>query len=145
MPLELIMQSQQFLEPELLTNSLNSYLDKKEISQIVSLILLDDAEMQELSLKDRGIDKTTDVLSYSMHEPEDIGMPQVEQLGDVFISVETAQKQAKEHNHSLIDEVLTLAAHGITHLRGFDHDSPENWQVFLKEQKLVLEHKNASP
>lgn len=143
MPLELIVQNQQFLESELLTKSLDSYLDKKKIEQIISLILIDDVEMQALNLRDRGIDKTTDVLSYPMYEPDDIGMPQVEQMGDIFISVETAQKQAKENNHSLIDEILTLAAHGITHLRGFDHDSPKNWQVFLKEQRLVLEHKDA--
>ncbi len=141
MPLELIMESQPFLESKILTKALNSYLDKKGIKQIVSLILIDDNAIQKLNLRDSGIDKATDVLSYSMHEPDDIDMPEVEQLGDVFISLETAQKQAIDHNHSLLDEVLVLAAHGITHLRGYNHDSPENWQIFLNEQKLVLELK----
>ena len=143
MPLELIMQSQQSVALELLEQSLNSYLNSLKITQIVSLILIDDTQMKEFNLRDRGIDKSTDVLSYPLFEPDDIDMPKVEQLGDVFISLETAQKQAIEHKHSLEDEVLVLAAHGITHLRGFDHDSPENWQIFLSEQKIVLEHKNA--
>ncbi|HHO55198.1 MAG TPA: rRNA maturation RNase YbeY [Trueperaceae bacterium] len=143
MPLELIMQSQQSVALELLEQSLNSYLNSLKITQIVSLILIDDAQMKEFNLRDRGIDKSTDVLSYPLFEPDDIDMPKIEQLGDVFISLETAQKQAIEHKHSLEDEVLVLAAHGITHLRGFDHDSPENWQIFLSEQKIVLEHKNA--
>lgn len=145
MPLELIMQSQQSLELDLIERCLNSYLDSLGISQIVSLILIDDSAMQELNLRDRGLNKTTDVLSYPLFEPDDIDMPQVEQLGDVFISLETALKQALEHNHSLVDEVLVLAAHGITHLRGFDHDSPSNWQIFLTEQKTVLEHKHVLP
>ena len=143
MPLELIMQSQQSVALELIEQSLNSYLNSLKITQIVSLILIDDAQMKEFNLRDRGVDKSTDVLSYPLFEPDDIDMPKIEQLGDVFISLETAQKQAIEHKHSLEDEVLVLAAHGITHLRGFDHDSPENWQIFLSEQKIVLEHKNA--
>jgi len=142
MPLELIMQSRQSLELELLEHCLNNYLNSLEITQIVSLILIDDSAMQELNLRDRGINKTTDVLSYPLFEPDDIDMPQVEQLGDVFISVETAQRQASENSNSLVDEILVLAAHGITHLRGFDHDSPSNWQIFLTEQKAVLEHKH---
>jgi len=142
-PLELIKQSRQSLELDLIERCLSDYLSGLDIEQIVSLILVDDSAIQELNLRDRGFNKPTDVLSYPLWEPDDVDVPQVEQLGDVFISLETAQKQAREHNHSLVDEVLILAAHGITHLRGFDHDSPANWQIFVNEQKTVLELKDA--
>ncbi len=143
MPLEVIDETQQFRALDSLREKLERYLKKKKIKQIVTLILLTDEKIRELNNKDRGINKATDVLSYPMHEPDDVGMPLVEQLGDVFISVDTAKRQAKAKNHSLENEILILAAHGITHLRGYDHDSEKNWQIFKDEQEKVLELKDA--
>jgi probable rRNA maturation factor len=63
-------------------------------------------------------------------------MPQVSHLGDIFISLDTAQKQAKD---DVLSEILTLAAHGITHLRGYDHPTEEMWIPFHEAQRQVLE------
>jgi len=142
MPLEVIDETRQFRALDSLHTNLERYLNENNIKQIVTLILLSDEAIKELNNKDRGVNKATDVLSYPMHEPDDIDMPVVEQLGDVFVSVDTALRQAEVKNHSLEDEILILAAHGITHLRGYDHDSEENWQIFKDEQAKVLGYKD---
>ena len=65
--------------------------------------------------------------------------PEVEQLGDVFISLDTAARQAKEKGHDLETEILSLAAHGVTHLRGYDHPTEAAWQTFHQAQNRILE------
>src|SRR5690554_2066449 len=105
----------------------------------MTLVLLDDDAIARHNLADRHEEGPTDVLSYPTFEPDDQGFPQVPHLGDVLISLETAARQAEEHGHSLEEEVLVLAAHGLTHLRGFDHQTDEEWQPFLAAQARVLE------
>lgn len=102
----------------------------------VTVVLLDDAAIAELNERDRGVKGATDVLSYPTHEPTDVGFPAVAHLGDVLISLETAARQAESAGHSLASEVATLAAHGLTHLRGFDHQEPQEWAPFEAAQEL---------
>lgn len=105
----------------------------------LTLVLMDDAAIAEHNRADRGEDGPTDVLSYPTSEPDDSGFPQVPHLGDVLISLETAQRQASGQGHSLHAEVLTLAAHGLTHLRGFDHQTEAEWAPFHAAQERVLQ------
>ncbi|MDH4100076.1 MAG: rRNA maturation RNase YbeY, partial [Nitrospirota bacterium] len=72
----------------------------------------------------RGKDKTTDVLSFSMHEGEAIPGEET-LLGDVVISLPVAERQAAEKGHSLEQEVTILLIHGILHLLGYDHERGE--------------------
>lgn len=110
----------------------------------LTVVLLDDAAIRGHNRDHRGVDAPTDVLSYPTAEPDDLDVPAVEHLGDILISVDTAQRQASGHGHSLLDEVLVLAAHGLTHLRGFDHPTEERWEVFRKTQRRILELGNRS-
>jgi probable rRNA maturation factor len=123
--------------------TLNRYLRELGTVQTVTLVLCNDATIQTMNLADRGEDYATDVLSYPTMEPDDIYMPEIEHLGDVFISLDTAEKQAVTHHHDLESEVLTLAAHGITHLRGFDHSTEDEWSPFHAAQQRVLELRTA--
>ncbi|MDR2114622.1 MAG: rRNA maturation RNase YbeY [Bifidobacteriaceae bacterium] len=84
----------------------------------------------------------TDVMSFPMDElrpgwagdPAEAGI-----LGDVVICPEVAAVQAAEFGHSLVDEMLVLATHGILHLLGFDHAEPdERDAMFALQRKLVL-------
>lgn len=104
----------------------------------LTIVLIDDERMSLLNGEYRGVDGPTDVLSFPTHEPDDEGVPQVEHLGDILISVDTASRQAREHGHRLLGEVATLAAHGLTHLRGFDHQTEESWQIFREAQERAL-------
>ena len=99
--------------------------DQKETSE-VSLLLTDDQEIQNLNRKYRGIDAPTDVLAFSQIENLN-SLPASKDekeilLGDIVISVETAQRQAAELGHSLLYELILLSIHGFLHLLGFDHD-----------------------
>lgn len=109
------------------------------VTRRVSVILVDDATIRALNARDRGEDEPTDVLSYPLWEPEDTLVPATEQLGDVFISLDTAERQAALHGHDLAAEVVTLAAHGITHLQGYDHETEAAWQIFYQTQARALE------
>ncbi|MCG3197619.1 MAG: rRNA maturation RNase YbeY [Candidatus Omnitrophica bacterium] len=99
----------------------------------VSVLLTDDERMTELNRTYRSLDKTTDVLSFPLAEEED--SPLAAFLGDIVISVPTAQRQARESKVTLVEEVENLALHGLLHLLGRDHESEgwESWRAALAE------------
>jgi probable rRNA maturation factor len=106
------------------------------VSSLVCVILADDKRLRALKLEFWGEDAATDVLTFPQWEPGDPFVPPV--LGDIYISLETAQKQAQAQNHSLETEVMILAAHGLTHLLGFDHQKKKDWKPFLEMQALAV-------
>jgi probable rRNA maturation factor len=86
----------------------------------LSVMLCDDRTIHELNRSHRRKDKPTDVLAFALSEGEQL--PGAEGiLGDVVISIDTAQRQARERGHALWDEVTLLLAHGLLHLIGYDH------------------------
>jgi probable rRNA maturation factor len=102
----------------------------------LSVALVGDQEMRPLNAKYRKKNKTTDVLSF----PADPSLPsEAGLLGDVIISVEQAKRQAKERNHSLKKEMVTLLVHGILHLLGYDHERSQRQAKIMAslEQKLL--------
>jgi len=105
----------------------------------VTLVLVDDATIAERNRADRGVVGATDVLSYPLHEPDDVGMPVVPALGDILISLDTATRQAREHRHAPWREVFVLAAHGLMHLLGHDHPDRASWAAFEAAQRRILE------
>ena len=99
----------------------------------VSILLTDDAEIQVLNCQYRHIDAPTDVLAFAMREG--IGgdlNPQL--LGDLVISVPTAQRQSIAHGHSLDIELAILSVHGTLHLLGYDHQTPEQAEIMFGKQ-----------
>jgi probable rRNA maturation factor len=85
----------------------------------LSILLVDDTFIQNLNREHRGKDKPTDVLAFPVDEdPVDSG-PRI--LGDVVISLPTAERQAKSRKRELLPEVRFLLAHGLLHLIGHDH------------------------
>ncbi len=105
----------------------------------VTVVLMNDDAIAAHNLADRHEVGPTDVLSYPTSEPGDVGFPEVPQLGDILISLDTAERQASEHGHGVRDEVLVLAAHALTHLRGFDHQTEADWQPFTSAQGRILD------
>jgi len=80
----------------------------------VEVLLANDRTLRRLNRQYRGKDKPTDVLSFPAT---------ANYAGDLAISLDTAQKQANEHGHSLRDEIRVLLLHGILHLSGMDHET----------------------
>jgi len=85
----------------------------------LSIVFCDDDFIQKLNDEYLGRNRPTDVLSFPMDEEEFDS--EVRLLGDVVISVDTAQQQAQKMRHSLELEVVFLLIHGILHLIGYDH------------------------
>lgn len=109
-------------------------LDGRELT----VVLLTDDAIAERNYLDRQVEGPTDVLSYPTAEPDGAWFPQVPHLGDVLISIDTAARQAAEHGHSQFSEVLVLLAHGVTHLRGLDHEDEAAWQPFRQAESAIL-------
>ncbi len=110
------------------------YLDKPQGE--VSLLFCDDDVIQPLNRDWRGKDKPTDVLSFSQQEGELIGDPNL--LGDIIISIATAQRQADERGHSLAHEVRVLVVHGLCHLLGYDHEEDDEAEVMEALERSLL-------
>lgn len=104
------------------------------------LMFVDDKKIQEINAQYRNIDLPTDVITFALFfDCEDkIVTGGVIHLGEIIISIETAQKQADEHGVELEREVLTLIAHGILHLLGFDHQTEIDYEFVVKMQNQVI-------
>ncbi|MDI6829220.1 MAG: rRNA maturation RNase YbeY [Armatimonadota bacterium] len=105
----------------------------------VSIVLVDDSAIRELNKKYRGVDSPTDVLAFSQLEGEGIPVEDVHvMLGDIIISVETAERQAREHSHSLDDEIDLLVAHGMLHLLGYGDETEADAAVMREHERRIL-------
>jgi probable rRNA maturation factor len=103
----------------------------------LSLAFIDDAEMEELHIKWMDLPGSTDVMSFPMDElrPND---PEPGILGDIVISPLFARAQAEKAGHSFEHEVYILAAHGLLHLLGYDHQELDEEKVmFALQEDLV--------
>jgi probable rRNA maturation factor len=128
--------------------------EKLFIDNEVSVIFIDNEEIREINLKQRGIDKITDVLSFPMlHYPENKVFKDVyinyefdqsdlydERLviGDVALSLERAKEQSEEFGHSFTRECAYLTVHSILHLLGYDHMEEDEKNIMRKREEEIL-------
>jgi probable rRNA maturation factor len=87
----------------------------------LSVLIVDDAEIQVINRDYLNRDRPTNVISFAMQEGEGGGV-QPGLLGDVVISADTAARDALEAGIALESELYFLLLHGILHLLGFDHE-----------------------
>jgi probable rRNA maturation factor len=111
----------------------------------VSLRLCDDATIHALNRNFRRKDKPTDVLAFAMREGP-AGAASSEVLGDIVISLPTARRQAKRRGVAgLHAEVLFLAAHGLAHLLGYDHQNDRQEAEMNARMAELLEAATGRP
>jgi probable rRNA maturation factor len=109
----------------------------------LSILLTDDSYIRVLNRDHRGKDRPTDVLAFPQDEDgpggTELAGPAPDQLlGDVVISLDTAERQARSRRRALIDEVSFLLAHGILHLVGYDHqDDAEEARMNAMTKRLL--------
>lgn len=115
-----------------LVESLSSSVDEAS-NKIFAVAFISDRRMKELNKLFRGKDSTTDVLSFPQ-EPDEFD-PDKDNLGDIVISVEQAQKQAEENGLTLDGEIKQLILHGVLHLCGYDHET-DNGEMNARELEL---------
>jgi probable rRNA maturation factor len=102
----------------------------------LSVALVDDEEIALLNAEYRGVEGPTDVLAFSLLEGRHAGHRGA-LLGDVIVSLETAERQARRARRTLDDEVLKLLIHGTLHLLGHDHAEAEEARRMRAEERRV--------
>lgn len=132
--------------------------EELEIEYQISLLFVDNDEIREINEETRGINKETDVLSFPMIDYED-GKVYKEMykrykfdetymdgnelvLGDMVLSLEKAQEQSVEFNHSYEREVCYLVVHSILHLLGYDHMEDDEKTIMRKREEEILNKLN---
>lgn len=124
----------------------------RDKSAELSVVLCSDDDIRSMNSKWRGLDESTDVLSFPQEDPDQVI------LGDIVVSIETARRQATERGHTLKDEIRILLVHGLLHLLGYDHEGaiegdwlvvrfkgqphriPASFLVWVSELTLFLSH-----
>jgi probable rRNA maturation factor len=108
----------------------------------VSIVITEDEPIRALNREYRGFDKPTDVLSFPQRSDSAFVVPAIrgaaEELGDVIVSVETAERQAAEQGHSLETELSLLVIHGILHLLGHEDESESGAVEMRRRERGAL-------
>lgn len=109
----------------------------------LSVTFTDNDGIQAINAQFRGIDKPTDVLSFPLTDYESVDFPVADEpessLGDIVLSLERADEQAREFGHSFEREVAFLTVHSMLHLLGYDHvDSEEDDAEMRRRQREIL-------
>jgi len=110
----------------------------------LSIVLTGDDEIATLNRRYRKKDRPTDVLAFAQREGRH-GDPAGALLGDVVISVPTAQRQAVARGAGLMSELTFLMAHGLLHLLGWDHDTPAKDRAMRRETKRLCAAAEPAP
>lgn len=105
----------------------------------LGVVLTGDDIVRELNARYLGLDEPTDVLSFGLGEPFP-GQETERQLGEVIISVETAERQAAEAGHDLGREIAHLLVHGVLHILGYDHAEPADERAMRAREEVILGH-----
>ena len=115
-----------------------------KINLYINIILTNPENIKEINKKYRKIDKETDVLSFPMFEKEEIEHMKIhgngieEALGDIVISIERVEDQAKEYGHSFERELSYMLIHGFYHLMGYDHMKEDDKKEMREKEEGVL-------
>ena len=112
----------------------------------ISITLTTPEHIHEINKQYRNVDRATDVLSFPMFEKEEIDnkiakhdFEHEDVLGDIVISIEQVEKQAKEYVHSFEREFAYMLVHGFYHLMGYDHIKEEDKVIMRPKEEKVLE------
>lgn len=105
----------------------------------VSLLLTGNENIRTVNRDYRGKDKETDVISFAYLEVEEEDFSPYITLGDIVISLERVEEQAKDYGHSFRREFYYVLTHGILHLLGYDHIEEEEKKEMRKKEEEILE------
>lgn len=122
----------------------------EKLNFYLSVTLTTPSQIHKLNKAYRNVDKETDVLSFPMFEKDELEEiiqnklknPISEVLGDIVISVDKVEKQAKEYGHSFERELSYMLVHGFYHIMGYDHiEEKDKLQMRPKEEKILTKLK----
>ena len=119
-------------------------LSSENASRGVDVIFVDDNLMSRLNREFTKREATTDVLSFAMGEGQPVPV-EYPSLGDVYVSLDQAKRQAQERKADLEGEVALLVAHGVLHLLGYDHQGKSERSVMQRKERQYLQAAKHSP
>ena len=118
-----------------------SVLREERVEDVaLSLLFGGDELLRRLNREHRDVDEPTDVLSFAGEERELIPAPEggPRYLGDIAVSVETAQRQAAEAGLTIDEELRHLVLHGLLHLLSYGHETAEEDAAMREREEAVL-------
>jgi len=120
---------------ETLLNNTVKFLSIEEA--IFNVIIVDDEKIHEINREYRNVDRPTDVISFALEDDKTM-TSEVRILGDIYVSIDTARRQAYEYYNTEKEELRFLIIHGLLHLLGYDHmnESDEKEMMSLEEEVL---------
>ena len=112
----------------------------------ISITLTTPKHIHKINKQYRNVDRATDVLSFPIFEKDEIDLKiknhdfdHEDILGDIIISIEQVEAQAKEYGHSFEREFAYMLVHGFYHLMGYDHIQEEDKIIMRAKEEKVLE------
>ncbi len=110
-----------------------------EDNYVLSLVICGPITIRKINREYRNIDKVTDVISFALLDnDEEVEYEDEVELGDIFINRDRVISQAYDYGHSLKREFVFLFVHGLLHLLGYDHMTPEDEKKMFALQKKIV-------
>ena len=138
---------EKIIEPVLIECYKEENLQKSKLS--IQITLTNPENIRKLNKEYRNIDKETDVLSFPMFTKEELDQkienedfPFEDILGDMVISIERVEEQAKEYGHSFKRELSYMVVHSFYHLMGYDHIEEQDKIEMRKKEEIILQKLN---
>lgn len=101
----------------------------------ITCTLINNELMRKINREQRGVDKTTDVVSLSYLNDD---FPGQNVVGEIFISVPVAKSQAKEREHNMLTEIKFLFVHGVLHILGYEHKDEKDFKIMMDLTNEIL-------
>jgi len=119
-------------------STLSALLQRRlKIRRPISIAFVSARMMKRLNTSYRGVNATTDVLSFTLHEPQSPEQASAP-LGEIIISLPDVRRQARTQGHSLAEEFQVLTIHGVLHVLGYEHDGPAGARRMRKLETGLL-------
>lgn len=111
------------------------FYDEGKINNEINLRILDDNKMKKLNHQFRNKNNTTNVLSFPS---DDISIRHTKNIGDIAISLEYVEREAKEEGKTFEDHMIHMLAHGVYHILGYDHQNEETALIMENKEINIL-------
>ncbi len=136
-------EPEDFPHREYAINKLERILSYLGETRDFSVTFVSDEEIRSLNKDYRDIDSPTDILTFRLADGDDFFPSQDEELGDIFISIDSMKRNADDLGVDYMEELERLLLHGVLHLRGLDHKTNDFLtEPMLIEQERILKELN---
>ena len=133
-------------EPKWKTDEINTVRKVLKVTNAqrngLTIRLSNDKEVKVFNLKWKGINKSTNILSFLNNDKIFSFENNMIYLGDIIISYETLLKEVKSKKIDFQDHLSHILIHGILHLKGYTHDKEEDTRLMQNEEKRLLKNLN---